>query len=151
MPKLAAYEALLKARHFHWKFAPEALAQAQEYYEQAIALDPQYALALVEFADNFYGRAVGGMMSAREAMPIVRDMGQKALELDPSVPEAHAILGVVAAVYEYNWKEAARRFTLATAGAAVSPWVRMACGWIPSGIGQQSAREMRAMRWSGSP
>jgi TolB-like protein/Tfp pilus assembly protein PilF len=135
-PSLPAYEALLKARHFHWKITPEAMAQAREYYEQAIALDPQYALALVEYADNFYGRAIGGMMPAREAMPIVRGMAQKALELDPSLPEAHATLGIVAAVYEYNLKEAARRFTLATAGAAVSPFVRMACGGYLLGSGK---------------
>jgi adenylate cyclase len=44
-PKLPAYEALLKARHFHWKVTAEAMEQARPFYEQAIALDPQFALA----------------------------------------------------------------------------------------------------------
>ena len=44
-PNLPAYEALLKAKHFHWKVTAESMEQAKEFYEQAIALDPQYALA----------------------------------------------------------------------------------------------------------
>jgi TolB-like protein len=44
-PKLPAYEAYLKARHYHWKFTPEAMERAKVFYEQAIALDPQFALA----------------------------------------------------------------------------------------------------------
>ena len=44
-PKLPAYEALLKARHFHWKVTAESMDQAKPFFEQAIALDPQFALA----------------------------------------------------------------------------------------------------------
>jgi eukaryotic-like serine/threonine-protein kinase len=127
-PKLPAYEALLKARFYHWKLTPQSMAQAKTLYEESIALDPQYALAHAAYADHFYGRAVNGMMPAHEAMPVVRAMAQKALELDPSLPEAHATLGMVAAAYDYNWKEAERRFTVATAGDAVSPWVRAVYG-----------------------
>ena len=59
-PKLPAYEALLKARHFHWKVTPESMEQAKEFYEQAIALDPQYALAQALYADYLGGRATMG-------------------------------------------------------------------------------------------
>jgi len=129
-PKLPAYEALLKARYYHWKLAPQPMAQAKALFEEAIALDPQYALAHAAFADHFFGRALLGMTPAHEAMPVVRAMAQRALELDPSLPEAHASLGMVAAAYDFNWKEATRQFTLATAGGAVSPWVRMVYGVV---------------------
>jgi len=129
-PKLPAYEALLKARYYHWKMTPQSMDQAKTHYEEAIALDPQYALAQAAFADYFFGRAFQGMTPAHEAMPVARAMAQRALELDPSLPEAHASLGMVAAQSDYNWKEAARRFTLATAGGAVSPWIRMAYGGV---------------------
>jgi TolB-like protein/tetratricopeptide (TPR) repeat protein/predicted Ser/Thr protein kinase len=121
-PKLPAYEALLKARHFHWKVTPEAMAQAKDFYEQAIALDPQYALAQAVYADFLFGRAATGLTPAQEAMPAARAMAQRALELDPSLPEAHAILCAVAAVYDYDWNEAARRFALATARDVLLPW-----------------------------
>ncbi len=121
-PKLPAYDALLKAKHFHWKVTAESMDQAKAFYEQAIALDPQYALAYVHYADYMFGRAVFGMTPAHETMPAVRALAQKALELDSSLPDAHAVLCAVAAEYDYDWKEAARRFTLATANHALSPW-----------------------------
>jgi TolB-like protein/Tfp pilus assembly protein PilF/predicted Ser/Thr protein kinase len=121
-PKLPAYEALLKAKHFHWKVTPEAMAQAREFYEQAIALDPQYALAHAVYAEYTFGRAVFGMTPAHETMPAARALAQRALELDSSLPDAHAILCAVATEHDYDWKEAARRFTLATAADALSPW-----------------------------
>ena len=91
------------------------MEQAKVFYEQAIALDPQFALAHAAYADYLFGRATVGMTPAHEAMPSARATAQRALELDPSLPEAHAVLGVLAAAYDYDWKEAERRFTLATA------------------------------------
>ena len=60
-PKLPAYEALLKAKHFHWKVTAESMEQAKVFYEQAIALDPQYALAQATYADYLFGRTTLGM------------------------------------------------------------------------------------------
>jgi tetratricopeptide (TPR) repeat protein len=70
-------------------------------------------------------------------MPVVRAMAQRALELDPSLPEAHAGLGLVAAIYDYNWKEAERRFALATAGDAAPPWVRATFGVVLLDLGRR--------------
>jgi serine/threonine-protein kinase len=122
-PKLPVYEAYLKARHYHWKLTPEAMAQAKAFYEQAIALDPRFALAQAFYADLFGLHATLGITPAHEVMPAARALAQRALELDPSLPEAHAILCSFAAAYDYDWKEAAHRFTLATAGDTPSPWV----------------------------
>jgi eukaryotic-like serine/threonine-protein kinase len=122
-PKLPAYEAYLKARHYHWKLTPEAMERAKVFYEQAIALDPQFALAQAFYADLFALRANLGMTPAHETMPAARALAQRALELEPSLPEAHAVLCFLAAAYDYDWKEAARQFTLATASDAASPWV----------------------------
>jgi TolB-like protein/Tfp pilus assembly protein PilF/predicted Ser/Thr protein kinase len=121
-PSLPAYEAYLKARHFHWKLTPEAAAKAKEFYEQAIALDPQFALAQALYADTFFLRASASMTPAHEAIPVARAMALRALELDPSLPEAHATLCGIAAGYDHDWNEAARRFTLATANDAASPF-----------------------------
>jgi serine/threonine-protein kinase len=127
-PKLPAYEALLKARYYHTKLTPEGMEQAKVFYEQAVALDPQFALAHAAYGDYLSGRAIMGMTPAHEVMPAARATAQRALELYPSLPEAHAVLCLLAAAYDYNWKEAARRFTLATADDALSPWVHVICG-----------------------
>jgi len=120
-PKLPAYEALLKAKHFHWKVTAESMEQAKVFYEQSVALDPQYALAQALYADYLFGRTTIGMTPLREAAPAIRALALRALEMDPALPEAHNTLGVLAATYDYDWKEAGRRFLLATGGDSASP------------------------------
>ena len=129
-PNLPAYEAYLKGRHHLVRFTPESLARSREYLEQAIALDPKFAMAHSELGNSFLGRAVLGVMPAREAMPIVREAARRALEIDPALPEAQAILGVVAGIYEYDWKEAERRFRLAMARDPVPAYVRDLFGFF---------------------
>jgi serine/threonine protein kinase/Tfp pilus assembly protein PilF len=114
-PSLPAYEALLKARHYSLSGRLESVQRAREWYERAIALDPKFALAQCAYGNYFLSMTLLGALPAGEALPMVRSQAQKALELDPSLPEAHAMLGVVAAALEHDWKEAERRFSLATA------------------------------------
>jgi serine/threonine-protein kinase len=127
-PKLPAYEALLKAKHFHWKVTVESMEQAKVFYEQAIALDPQYALAHALYADYLYGRTTMGMTPLREAAPIARALAQRALQLDPSLPEAHSTLAILAASFDFNWKEMDSGLRLATADDSASPHCHFVCG-----------------------
>jgi len=60
-------------------------------------------------------------MPAREAMPLVRASARKALEVDPSLPDALSLLGYHAAFFDYDWKEAGRLFDRAMAHARISP------------------------------
>src|SRR5712691_2478326 len=53
-----------------------------------------------------------------------RAHAERALELDPSLPDGHALLGIVAALYEYDWTESAREFGIAMGREPVPPWVR---------------------------
>jgi serine/threonine-protein kinase len=125
-PSLAAYEALLRARHFQFNFpSPQALEQVREHFEQAIALDPEFAQAHSELGFYFLSLAGFASRSAAETMPLVRAQAGKALELDPSLPDAHAMLGVVAAVFDYDWKEAERHFRMALSRDAVPPTVHL--------------------------
>jgi serine/threonine-protein kinase len=123
-PPLPAYEALLKARHSLIRVSPEMWVRSREFYEQAIALDPNYALAHCELAYYFFLLAMTGVTPAHETMPRVRDGARRALEIDPSLAEAHAMLGVVAAVYDYNWQEAERQFLVATRTEPVPAFAR---------------------------
>jgi serine/threonine-protein kinase len=129
-PKLPAYEALLKAKFFHWKVTPESMDQAQEFYQQAIALDPQYALAHAAYADYLYGRTSLGMTPLREVAPVARALAQRALELDPSLPEGHASMGLLAGMFDYNWREADSQFALATATDSASAHCYMIYGLV---------------------
>lgn len=128
-PKLPAYEALLKARHFHWQLTPESMEQAKVFYEQAIALDPQYALAHATYSSYLFGRTVMGMARLREAAAGIRSAAKRALELDPSMAEAHAMLAVLAATHDYDWKEANVQRSAAEAGDSVTPQCLFDCGF----------------------
>jgi serine/threonine protein kinase/tetratricopeptide (TPR) repeat protein len=144
-PPLPAYEALLKAKHFHWKVTPDSMELARQFYEQAIALDPRYALAHAAYADYLVGRAVMGMTAAHEAMPAARILANKALEVDPLLPEAHVILCFVAAAYDYNWSEAGQQYALAMRDDSPSAWAHMCCGWtylLGSGRRLEAVKEL---------
>ena len=127
-PTLPAYDARLKARFHEQRLTPESMAKARTCFEQAIALDPDYALPLAEFGGFFFNLANFGMMPAHEAMPLARAFAQRALTIDPSLPDAHTVLGMVAGEYEYDWNEAHRQFQLAMAGRPLAPGVRRSYG-----------------------
>jgi serine/threonine-protein kinase len=136
-PKLPAYEAVLKAWHHEWKFTPESVERGRECYEQAIAIDPDFALAHSGYAHHFFIMSVIGLRPPHEVMPLMRTAARKAVDLDPSLSEAHGLLAVVAAVYDYDWKEAERRFRLATSRDPVPPMVRIWHGyWFLEILGQ---------------
>jgi serine/threonine-protein kinase len=124
MPSLPAYEAYLRYRSYQWQFTPEASHRSRECLEQALALDPEFALPYVGLADYHFALATVGGSPSHEAMPRARALAQRALELDPELPEAHAMLGIVAGHYEYDWREAERRFRLAVKREPLSPHLR---------------------------
>jgi TolB-like protein/Flp pilus assembly protein TadD len=119
-PNLQAYEAYLRYLHHQWGFTQESLRLSRECLEQAIALDPEFALPYAGLADHHLASTVAGVR-ADEAMPRTRELARRALEADPDLPEAHGLLGIVAGNYDRDWKEAERRFGLAMARHPV-PW-----------------------------
>ena len=124
MPSLPAYEAYLRYRSYQWQFTPEASRRSRECLEQALALDPGFALPYVGLADYHFALATVGGSPSHEAMPRARELAQRALEIDPDLPEAHAMLGIVAGHYDYDWIEAERRFRLAITREPLSPHLR---------------------------
>jgi TolB-like protein/predicted Ser/Thr protein kinase len=124
MPSLPAYEAYLRYRSYQWQFTPEAARRSRECLEQALTLDPEFALPYVGLADYHFALAAVGGSPSHEAMPRARELARRALEIDPDLPEAHAMLGIVAGHYDYDWSEAERRFRLAVNREPLSPHLR---------------------------
>ncbi len=86
-PNLPCYEAYLKALHEGQKVTPEGLARSQEWFERAIALDPNFALAHCMLGFHFGQLANYGFLPAHTAMrPLVRREAGTALAIDPSLP-----------------------------------------------------------------
>ncbi len=93
-----AYELYLKGRFFWNKRTGTDLRKAIEYFNQAIAKDPNYALAYVGLADSYLLLPNYGSTSSQEALPPARTAAKKALALDDSLAEAHASLGLLATI-----------------------------------------------------
>jgi serine/threonine protein kinase/Tfp pilus assembly protein PilF len=107
-----AYNLYLKARYQFFRFTPEGLAKSKEYYEQAIALDPNYALAWHGLAGFYNALGVFGVMPPKAANAQVDQATRKALQLDDLLAEAHAMMGALRAG-EFDWKGAEREFNRA--------------------------------------
>src|SRR5438094_3376276 len=90
-----AYELYLKGRFFWNKRTGEDLHKAIGYFEQAIAKDPDYALAYVGSADSYLLLSSYSNISPRESLPPARAALEKALALDDSLAEAHASFGLL--------------------------------------------------------
>jgi TolB-like protein/DNA-binding winged helix-turn-helix (wHTH) protein/Tfp pilus assembly protein PilF len=102
-----AYEAYLKGRYFLNKRSSEGIMTATGYFEQAIALDPQFALAYAGLADS-YSLLGSETLPASVASAKARTAALKALELDPSIAEGHTALAVVHFYYDWNWNDSQR-------------------------------------------
>ncbi|MGE3436149.1 MAG: tetratricopeptide repeat protein [Blastocatellales bacterium] len=94
----AAFEAYVRGRYFWGKQNRESLAKAIGYFQQAIEIDPAYALAWAGIADCYVSLAVPAFMMGiapeAESVNKARAAAQRAVELDESLPEAHFMLGV---------------------------------------------------------
>ena len=87
-----------------WQFTPGLPGAAASVWSRRSALDPEFALPHVGLADYHFALATVGGSPSHEAMPRARELAQRALEIDPELPEAHAMLGIVAGHYEYDWE-----------------------------------------------
>ena len=135
----------MRYRQFQWAFTPESLQRSRECLEQAIALDPEFALPYFGLADH-YGAYIWAGVASDEWFPRARDFALRALELDPDLPEAHAYMGIVAGLYEGNWEEAKRRVRIAMAAEPVHWHIRALAGvfhFQPMGLLAESRRQLK--------
>jgi len=106
-----AYQLYLQGRFYWNRRTSGGLNKAIDYFQQAIAKDPNYALAYSGLADSYYALARNsGVLSPKEAGAKARQAAEKAIELDSSLPEAHASMGLALLVFEWDFAEAEREF-----------------------------------------
>jgi eukaryotic-like serine/threonine-protein kinase len=98
-----AYEAYLKGRYVWLQRNLDSYRQAKEYFEQAIALDPNYAQAYAGLADAYQFLGAFDLHDRKENYDKAKSAYKRALELDPKLAEAHASAGLVAMNYDSDW------------------------------------------------
>jgi eukaryotic-like serine/threonine-protein kinase len=104
-----AYELYWKGR-YHWnQRKPEDVNQAIKYFQEAIKLDPNYALAYTGLADCY---VLGNIlqMPPKQAMPMAAEAARKALAIDNELAEAHTSLAKIKLSYEWDWAGAEAEF-----------------------------------------
>ena len=105
-----AHALYMEARYLWNQRNYPAELKSVDLMQQAIARDPNYALAWAGLADSLI--AIGDVEEVDPAayLPRARDAALKALQLDPSLAEAHAALGMVACHYDYDWPTAEKEY-----------------------------------------
>ena len=105
-----AYQAYLKGRYFWNKWTSEGMRTAIEFYERALEIDPQYAMAWAGIADS-YG-VLGSMKTVPppQAFPRAKAAALRALELDPGLADAQASLGYLRWFFDWDWPAAELAF-----------------------------------------
>jgi serine/threonine protein kinase/Tfp pilus assembly protein PilF len=104
-----AYQLYWKGRYRWNKRTPEDIKEAIRNFQQAINIDPGYALAYTGLADCYVLGSVL-QMAPKEAMPIARDATRKALALDEKLAEAHTSLAKIELSFEWDWSGAESEF-----------------------------------------
>jgi eukaryotic-like serine/threonine-protein kinase len=109
---LEAYSLYLQGRNL-WNKRGEYTAKSIEYFEKAIAIDPNYALAYTGLGDAYDVLGSNGFWAAEKAYPKAKAAALKALEIDDKLAEAHATLAVIMKDYDWDFVGAEKEFKLA--------------------------------------
>lgn len=107
-----ANQMYLKGRHFYNKRTEDGLKKGIEYFNRAIDLDPNYALAYAGLSDTYalLGSAGYEVVPPEEAMARARAAAAKALEIDDTLAEAHTSIAVIKLQFDWDWLQAEREF-----------------------------------------
>jgi serine/threonine-protein kinase len=99
----AAYELYLRGRYHLFKLTPPEVRKGIEFFQEAAAVDPAYTLAYTGVADAYSTLPITSDVAPRDAFPKAKEAVTKALELDDSLAEAHAILGRIKFWFDWDW------------------------------------------------
>ena len=125
-----AYELYLKGRFFWNKRTGADLRKAIEYFNQAIAKDPNYALAYAGLADSYLLLSAFGAASPSDSLPQAKAAAKSALEIDDTSAEAHTSLGQILLFYDFDFAGSTREFKRAI---TLNPNYATAHHWYGSG------------------
>jgi len=130
-----AYQLYLKGRYNTEQFTQEGVNKGIDYFRQAIAKDPNYALAYAGIAEAYF-EVSSQYVAPREAMPKVKEAASKALSLDDSLAEAHTLMGMAYAAYDHDYPAAEREFKRGTEFNPGSPFVHQWYAYYLTGMGR---------------
>ena len=143
---IEAYQNYLKGQYHYLHLTPESMAKANEFFEQALAIDPYYAPAYSGLAEYYFHLAGLGIKPVADMAPLAKSAAGKALAIDPANSVAHSVLAAMAAVFDFDWKAAETHFRKAMPAEPVPAMVRSRYAvnyLVPSGRVLDAMEQMR--------
>jgi tetratricopeptide (TPR) repeat protein len=105
-----AHVAYLQGRYLWNRWTTESIQESLARYEEAIRLDPRYALAYAGLADSYSVLGNTNVLPPSEAYPRAKAAAEQGLAIDETVAELHTSLGYVHHFYEWDWPRAERQY-----------------------------------------
>ncbi len=133
-----AYQLYMKGRFHHFKLNYAEAQKGIEYYRQAIAIDPNYALAYAGIADAYRSFALTSDVDSNDVMPKAKAAALKAIELDETLADAHTALGFIIFFYDWDWAAAEKEYKRALELNPNSADTHQAYGHLLSNLGRHS-------------
>lgn len=140
-----AYELLLKGRYHANSRVGDNPRKALEYYEQAVALEPNFALAQAYLANGYFGLIIFNLADPSEVKPKFEAAARRALELDDKLAEAHQAMGIFY-MTSLNWAAAESEYKRAAELNPNYPWPHLSSSAIFSRLGQHENAIAEAKR-----
>jgi serine/threonine-protein kinase len=145
-PNVEAWEHCLKGTHYRARNSPDSVLKAKEHFEQAIAIDPNYAEAYGGLSLCYYVLALMGAGPVGEMRSLANLAADKALAIDPSDSDSHMVLGVMSGIFDYDWNRARTHHLKSIEGDNVSPRARFVYGvhyLVPKGQAGEAIEQSR--------
>lgn len=105
-----AYEHYLKGRYVLARFTPRDMRASMDHFRRAVARDPDYAQAWLGLANVQFRLPIAGEAAPEEYYPNAKAAAQRALQIDPTLAEGHAMLGWIAHWYDWDWAASEAHF-----------------------------------------
>lgn len=123
-----AYQLFLRGRHFSVGTAGQ-MDRGLEAFQEAVRRDPDYAMAHAAIADAFMLRALHGTSDPRDALLAARSALDRAIAIDPELPEAHIVAGNIRLLFEWDGPASEAAFRRAVELAPGSAQAHMELAW----------------------
>src|SRR5215471_7383688 len=134
---LEAYDLYLKGRYCWSKLIPPKVRRSIQFFQQAIEIDPTYALAYAGIAEAYRSLPISGDVPPHDAFPLAHAAAAKALEIDEKLADVHATLSILNSWYDWDWVAAEREARRAIELNPNSSEAHRANGLLLSTLGRQ--------------
>ena len=105
-----AYQLYMRGRYSFAKRTKEEMLRSIDYFRQAVKLDPKFALAYARMSEVYGSMPAYPYLSPKEAFPEAKAAAERALEIDPTLSEAHTFLAYAQVIFDWDWDGGERSF-----------------------------------------